>query len=183
VRLVSLDSITVPVPTTDHGAERTATTLFVWHCTGDRANISARAVARYLADPDEPNGYHWLIDRPGDIIGSTHRRFRAWHAGLSAYPVPPGGVPPKASVNSRSLGCAFVNTDRARTDALYEPVTAAQIATAMELARLVGAAYPSLRRLEAHVRHRDVAPGRKVDPRPEVLDWPAFQRQLQVALA
>lgn len=179
---MTLDTIPTPVPTTDHGAARTATTLCGWHCTGDRARISADAVARYLADPKDPNGYHYIIDRDGRIIASTPRRFRAWHAGASAHPVPAGGVPRGASINGRSIGIAFVNTDRATTDPLHEKVTEAQIASALRLAALLAVEYPALKNVAAHVRHRDVAPGRKVDPRPEVLDWAAFRTRLAAAL-
>ena len=108
-------------------------------------------------------------DRDGTVQMSTPLQFVAWHAGQSAWPVPASGVPEQASVNRRSIGIEFANLDDG-----VERITAAQITSAVALAKELGARYPALARTTSHVRHRDISPVRKTDPHPIALDWPAF---------
>ena len=121
------------------------------------------------ARPESTSGFHLGIDRDGTVQLSTPLSFVAWHAGQSAWPVPASGVPTHASVNSRSIGIEFAN----RNDGV-ERITPAQITSAIALAKELGARYPALARTTSHVRHRDISPGRKTDPHPMALDWPAF---------
>ena len=170
---MTLGTIPTPIPTKNHGALRARTDLCVWHAT---AGGTARSSAEWIARPNSGAGYHFLIERDGSVIASTPLGRTAYHAGVSAWPVPARGVPSRGSVNGRSVGVAFAN----RNDG--EPVTAAQIASARDLARLLSARYPALKSPAAHIRHRDCAPGRKTDPLPTALDWPEFVRLLGASL-
>jgi N-acetyl-anhydromuramyl-L-alanine amidase AmpD len=171
---MTLDTIPTPVPTPNHGPQRTQTALCCWHST---AGGSALSSAQWIARPNSGAGYHYLIERDGSVIASTPLSAVAYHAGVSAWPVPPAGVPAGVSINRRSVGVAFAN----RNDG-SEPVTPAQINAAVALAVLLAARYPALKSPAAHIRHRDCAPGRKSDPLPEALNWPAFVARLTAAL-
>ena len=166
---MTLDAIPTPIPTRNHGAARQRTDLCVWHAT---AGGTARSSAEWVARPNSGAGYHFMIERDGSVIASTPLGRIAYHAGVSAWPVPAGGIVGRVSVNGRSLGIAFAN----RNDG--EPVTPAQIDAAVALVKLLAVRYPALKSATAHVRHRDVAPGRKTDVLPDALDWPAFVRRL-----
>jgi N-acetyl-anhydromuramyl-L-alanine amidase AmpD len=162
-----IDLATIPrVSTPNHGGVRARTELCVWHST---AGGTAMSSLLWIARPNSGAGYHYVIERDGKIHGSTPRDRIAYHAGLSAWPVPVSGVPKGASVNRRSLGIAFANKNDGS-----ERITEAQIAAAVALVAALRVAYPALRQASAHVRHRDVSPGRKSDPLPSALDWPAF---------
>lgn len=171
---MTLAAIPTPVPTPNVGPVRFSTDLCVWHAT---AGGSARSSAEWIARPKSGAGYHFLIDRDGSVIASTPLDRAAYHAGVSAWPVPPAGVPAGASVNRRSVGVAFAN----RNDG-SEAITPAQINAAVSLAVSLAARYPALKSPAAHIRHRDCAPGRKSDPLPDALHWPAFVARLTAAL-
>jgi N-acetylmuramoyl-L-alanine amidase len=168
------------VPTVNHGERRTLTDLLVWHCT---AGGTARSSLEWIARPNSGAGYHYVIERDGTVFASTPAGRIAWHAGLSAWPVPVAGVPPRASVNGRSLGVAFANMNVGVDLPGHEPITEAQIVSTIALAQTLALSYPALRAITAHVRHRDVSPGRKSDPLPSVLEWQAFRVRLQRALS
>jgi N-acetylmuramoyl-L-alanine amidase len=153
---------------------RFSTELLVWHAT---AGGSARSSAEWIARPKSGAGYHFIIDRDGSVIASTPLNRAAYHAGVSAWPVPVAGVPAGTSVNRRSIGVAFANKNDGSED-----VTLAQIEAAIRLAALLTARFPALKHPAAHIRHRDCAPGRKSDPLPTALDWPAFVARLEEAL-
>ncbi len=172
--MIDLRTIPAPVPTTRMGVARERTDLCIWHAT---AGGTARSSLEWIARPGSSAGYHVVIERDGSVLASTPLPRIAWHAGRSAWPVPPGGVT-TGSVNARSIGVAFAN----RNDGV-EAVTDAQWATALELAAALAARYPALRSPDAHLRHRDVSPGRKTDPHPGTFDWPAFRAALATRLA
>ena len=171
---MTLAAIPTPIPTPNVGPIRPQTELCVWHST---AGGSALSSAQWIARPNSNAGYHYLIERDGSVIASTPLSAVAYHAGVSAWPVPPAGVPAGASVNRRSLGVAFANKNDGS-----EAVTAAQINAAVSLAVLLAARYPALASPSAHIRHRDCAPGRKSDPLPTALHWDAFIARLTAAL-
>lgn len=161
------------VATTRRGGIRLQTNLCVWHATtGD----SLRSSLEWVARPDSTSGFHLGLDRDGSVQLSTPLQFVAWHAGQSAWPVPSGGVPDHASVNARSVGIEFAN----KNDGI-EQITPAQIESAVRVVTELAARYPWLKTVAAHVRHRDIAPGRKSDPDPRGFDWPAFQSRLAEA--
>jgi N-acetylmuramoyl-L-alanine amidase len=171
---VTLAAIPTPIPTPNVGPIRPQTELCVWHST---AGGSARSSAEWIARPKSGAGYHFIIDRDGSIMASTPLNRAAYHAGVSAWPVPVAGVPAGASVNRRSIGVAFANLNDGS-----EAVTPAQINAAVTLAVLLAARYPALAHPAAHIRHRDCAPGRKSDPLPTALHWDAFIARLTAAL-
>ena len=165
--------------TDNYGGVRPKTDLVVWHCT---AGGSARGSMEWLARPHSGAGYHFIIDRDGTVTALTPLTRTAWHAGLSAWPVPVSGVGAKQSVNGRSIGISFANWNVAPDQPNAEQITEAQIVAACALAKALAARYPALKSVTAHVRHRDVSPGRKSDPLPSALDWPAFRARLAAAL-
>lgn len=169
------------IPAVYHGAARTRTDLCVWHCT---AGESAASSVQWMNRPDNtsPASYHYLIDRDGTITAHCPDTLTAYHSGRSEWPNPRAVVPAGVSVNPRSLGIAFANRDVAPGVKGFERITDAQRAAAVTLLQSLVGRFPALRAASAHVRHRDVAPGRKVDPLPEVLDWAAFVRTLAGAL-
>lgn len=162
------------------GDARTATTLCVWHST---AGASAESSISWM---NRPGGaavsYHFLIERDGTVVAHAPLGRVAYHAGRSAWPVPESGVPAGSSVNGRSIGIAFANRNMPAVDRAFERVTEAQVAAAVALAAKLAKNYPRLADIRAHVRHRDVAPGRKTDPEPDTLDWRAFHARLWDAL-
>ncbi len=166
-------------PTNNYGGVRERTELCVWHCT---AGGSARGSMEWLARPNSGAGYHFLIDRDGTVTALVPLTRIAWHAGLSAWPVPVAGVPARSSVNAKSVGVSFANWNVGVDEKNHETITEAQIAAGVALAKALAVKYPALNNPNNHVRHRDVAPGRKSDPLPVVLDWLAFRTALEAAL-
>lgn len=170
-----MDLARIPViPTRYCGGVRVLTNLCVWHST---AGGTLRSSMEWVARDGSTSGFHFGIERDGALLSSTPVDRIGWHAGESAWPVPPAGVPQGASVNRRSIGIEFANSNDGR-----EQVTSAQITAAMDLAVALAHAYPSLRDVKAHVRHRDISPGRKTDPLPSTLSWTAFQARLAAVL-
>jgi N-acetyl-anhydromuramyl-L-alanine amidase AmpD len=167
---VTLASIPI-VATPNHGGVRVRTDLCVWHATAGGTALSS---LQWIARPKSGAGYHYVIERDGEITGSTPHGMIAYHAGESAWPVPASGVPKGMSVNRRSLGISFAN----RNDG-SESVTVAQVDAAMRLLALLIPVYPALKAVTAHVRHRDVSPGRKSDPLPSALNWMAFLQRIR----
>lgn len=175
-----LDLATIPsIPSSRHGVRRESTTLLVWHST---AGGMARSSAEWIARPASSAGYHYIIERDGSVIASTPLEMVAWHAGVSAWPVPVAGVPRGSSVNLISVGVSFANRNVGVDADGWEVVTEAQVRAACALAAALAVRYPALSDLRAHVRHRDVSPGRKTDPLPATLPWGAFQAALSRAL-
>lgn len=125
--------------------------------------MSAREIIDYLNTTTERiASYHYVIDRPGDIVRMCRPEFVAWHAGDSAWPHPLRGDGTEEcrpnggrSINAISLGFCFANADG-------EELTAEQLESGLWLAKVYGERYdipPSL-----HLGHCEVSPGRKIDP-------------------
>jgi len=121
------------------------------------ASDNCSGTLSWFKNPDAKASAHYVIDKDGTIYQMVGDEKRAWHAGTSAIPGSPGDV------NSRSIGIEIVNKGDGKT-----PFTDAQ--------------YAALSQLTAHLQqtynipqknilgHRDVAPGRKVDPA-DNFDW------------
>lgn len=146
----------------------------VWHCT---AGGTAQSSREWLNRPNVPRNkqasYHYIIDRDGTIYRHTPLEAIAFHAGASQWPVPPGGVQPRQSLNGVSLGIAFAN----RNDG--EAITEAQRASALWLAVTL------MKRFnipwQHNLGHREIAPSRKTDPLPTVLPMPAWRQAIKAA--
>lgn len=98
---------------------------------------------------------HVLIRRDGEVVQYVPFDRRAWHAGVSCFDG-------REACNDFSIGIELEGCD----DEPYEP---AQYRRLAELARLLMAAYPGIKR-ERIVGHSDIAPGRKTDPG-HIFDW------------
>lgn len=94
-------------------------------------------------------GYHYIIDRNGDIIVGVPKEERAYHAGISR------GWAGK-NCNSYTIGIAFANMDDGK-----DPITTAQLSALDELVDALKVKVPSLRWISTH---KWVSPGRKIDP-------------------
>lgn len=117
-----------------------------------------------LAELRRPTGRrvsaHYLVDPRGTVYQLVDDGRAAWHAGDSR-------LDGRGAVNSRTLGVELVNAGDGET-----PFPAAQIAALAALLRHLLAAH----RLKPDriLGHRDVAPGRKVDPA-DNFPWPALR--------
>lgn len=100
---------------------------------------------------------HYIIDRDGGIYQQVLDQDTAYHAGVSQWAS-------YVNINNVSLGIELVN----KNDGVDPYV---QFDTAVELARFLCQKYGIDER--NLVRHADVAPGRKSDPKG--LDWYAFK--------
>lgn len=139
-----------------------------WLCNGNRPNRSSA---------------HLVISEAGEVVQLVPFDRAAWHAGPSAWrdvtgtlnPVAIGielanygeldGAPGRYSFAGRPVPDARVLVARHKNGGQMQPwhtYPSAQIATAIEVARALDAAY----RFEEIVGHDDIAPLRKTDPGP-----------------
>ncbi len=132
-------------------------------------------------------GYHYIIDRNGVIFVGSGLSSGSWkpmlaHAGNSYGPnEEKAGVSRRqdsqskftagCSVNHYSIGISFANYETKR-----EPLTKAQIDTAIELVKLLKSKCPSIKWITTHAI---VSPGRKTDP--AMLDLDKFWDDLNLA--
>lgn len=123
----------------------------VIHDTG--SNSTAGALS-WLRNPDSGVSAHYVVGKDGTIYHLVPDERAAWHAGRSSLH---GERSP--SVNARSIGIEIVNDGSGRT-----PFTDAQYASVRALVGYLSQTYqiPT----QNIVGHKDVAPGRKVDPAP-----------------
>lgn len=146
--------------------------MIVLHATASGKKAKARDVIAYMNRDDHgPISYHYLIDRDGSILRMTDPKFVAYHAGDSAWPHPAVATtknqkPNKGlSVNARSIGISFVN------DNIKEPLTAKQLESAEWLCRTwIEKLALRLTNVRAHF---EVSPGRKSDPKLDMVAWRA----------
>lgn len=154
------------------GPRKSAVDTIVIHSTMGHGAAEARAWDNRPNNPN-PASYHYIVDRDGAIYRTVPPNVVAWHAGESALPpVPARPIPEALWINHRSLGIAFagdINDDsNGWLFASDEQMVSAYWLTAwacatfnVSPARVLG--------------HREVAPGRKFDPRPGYLVMPWFR--------
>ncbi|MCC7387006.1 MAG: N-acetylmuramoyl-L-alanine amidase [Deltaproteobacteria bacterium] len=123
----------------------------VIHDTG--SNSTAGALS-WLRNPDSGVSAHYVVGKDGTIYHLVPDERAAWHAGRSSLH---GERSP--SVNARSIGIEIVNDGSGRT-----PFTDPQYASVRALVGYLSQTYQVPK--ENIVGHKDVAPGRKVDPAP-----------------
>lgn len=153
----------------------------VFHYT---ASNNASAIVSYFSDNRARASTHILIDRSGGIVQMVAFDTIAWHAGRSSYT--PLGLD---GLNRYSVGVSLVNLGKLikQTDGSFRGImgqkveskqvievsednkvtywhkyTEEQIATATAIAKAFHAGYPDI----VFLGHRDIAPGRKLDPGP-----------------
>lgn len=166
-------------PARYHGGPRAVTTLIVIHCTaGDDVPGAVQWMNR-LHPPGEEgqkSSYHYLVGKDGLIWRHCPRRLIAYHAGDSAFPLQTPGPKQFTSVNGFSLGIALTNDDGTDDDPADDAITSEQFTSFDWLVRSMMATYAILP--GRVLGHREVSPGRKYDPRPHVLDLPAYRASL-----
>ncbi len=106
---------------------------------------------------------HYLIGQDGTIYHLVDDKMAAWHAGVSSLH---GDKSP--SVNARSLGIEITNDGSGKT-----PFTEAQYKALEKLVPYLAKTYNVP--MKNIVGHKDVAPGRKVDPASN-FDWNRIRR-------
>ncbi|MBI3128470.1 MAG: N-acetylmuramoyl-L-alanine amidase [Candidatus Tectomicrobia bacterium] len=154
--------------------------FLVFHYTAGR---DAESAAEWLCTPAARASAHAVVARDGRIFQLAPFSVRAWHAGESRWGELTG-------LNAWSIGIEMDNPGRlARSqdgfrtwfrapvpaeealrarhkneaqESWWHRYTEAQIARAVELARLLAGAYG----IEEVLGHDDIAPGRKADPGP-----------------
>lgn len=154
--------------------EMDAIDMIVLHCT---AGESAMSSIEYLnTTRGTVASYHHVIDRDGTIYRMCPVTYVAYHAGDSAWPNPVSYPPGNGgrSVNSRSIGIAWANRDDG------EPLTRPQVESALWLCSL----YVSTNHVSVDLilAHREVSPGRKVDPVPEAMPMDVWRRLTRLYL-
>lgn len=170
------------------GGVRGGTDGLVWHTTAGASAVSSVEWMNRWGPTRAEQGwgsYHAIIERDGTLLTMVPLDRIAYHAGLSALPTKllTGGVAPKgSSLNGRYLGVSFANRERPRGDPAYEAITEAQLATAEQLVLWLRTRFPRVGDITHHYRHRDIAPTRRSDPSPAVLDWNAFMARIHRAL-
>lgn len=160
-----------------HGGVRDTNdiTMFVWHST--RGSESFRESMRYLnTTGDKKASYHYGIERGGEIIRMLPVEKVAWACGDSAWPHPLQGDGTEEcrpnggkSVNAISISAAWANTDT-------ESLTVQQLAAGLWLAKVYWArcGIP----VAMNLGHKEVSPGRKVDPNPRNFSMDDWRRQI-----
>ncbi len=169
------------VPSPDHGGE-IAPDLIVIHYTGGG---SARGSIEWLCAKDENYlSAHLVIDRDGAVTQLVPFNRRAFHAGRSAWkgrtdlnhfsigielanygpclPLSSGNLITSTGVElprERGLLCT---THPSGSQSWWEAFPAAQFDSCAAVCQALRDAYP----LTEIVGHRDIAPGRKIDPGP-----------------
>jgi len=156
-----------------HGGERPLDQIryFIWHTT--RAKESFRDSMHYLnTTRDKQASYHYGIERDGEIIRMLPVEKVAWACGDSDWPHPSPGdgteeCKPNGgkSVNRISISAAWANDDS-------EKLTIEQLASCLYLAKIywTRCGIP----VSLNLGHKEVSPGRKVDPNPQnfsMLEW------------
>lgn len=160
-----------------HGGDRNteSITMFVWHTT--RARESFRDSMHYLNTTNEKKAsYHYGIERDGQIIRMLPVEKVAWACGDSAWPHPiPGDGTEECrpnggkSVNAISLSAAWANDDT-------EKLTLEQIAAGLWLAKVYWARLGIP--VSMNLGHKEVSPGRKVDPNAHGFTMDDWRRQI-----
>lgn len=159
-----------------HGGERGAgPSLMIWHTTRGRG--TAREAIHYLNSTDDKKAsYHYLIERDGTILRMLPPEKVAWACGDSAWPNPKVGDGTEEcrpnggkSVNAISLSIAWANDDS-------EKLTFEQIASGLWLAKIYIARYDIP--LPLILGHREVSPGRKIDPNAIGFSMADWRRQI-----
>ncbi len=149
----------------NHGARRGCVRpdMILLHYTG---MADARAVERWLANPEARVSAHYLVDDAGAVTQMVSESHRAWHAGAGEW----AG---ERDINSVSIGIEIHNWGHDAPDGL-PAYPRAQMEAVAALCRDTAARWSVPR--ERVLAHSDVAPERKRDPG-EHFDWQWLAQQ------
>ena len=123
-------------------------------CIHATAGTNSYGWLRQGGTPAAPISCHYLISKAGQIWQFVKDEDTAWHAGASKW----RGLEISGTLNPVSLGIELENRNTGA-----DPYPDAQVRAAVELSRALVARYAIPR--QNLVRHLDVSPGRKTDPR------------------
>jgi N-acetyl-anhydromuramyl-L-alanine amidase AmpD len=150
----------VVVPSPNHGVRKAlAIHGIVLHATTDEGD-EARSLS-WMRSPRSRVSCHLLVSRAGRVTRLVGDQQRAWHAGVSWW----RGT---SDVNSITLGIEIANRNNG------EPFTEAQYSRVVEI--VVHYCRQGLS-IEDVVGHRQIANGRRTDPRG--WDWVRFREMVQ----
>jgi N-acetylmuramoyl-L-alanine amidase len=152
----------------------------VMHCTGgDSADGAISWMNRILGNGGGAASYHYLIPKKESdgIIRMCDPLVVAYHAGKSA--IPPARPLPGQSVNRRSIGISFANDNGADNDLTDDPLTPWQWEAALWLCVVLGRRF--LIPAANIYGHLEVAPGRKTDPLPRIMDMNTWRARVRTA--
>lgn len=156
----------VSKPSPNFGSRKgTAIDAIIVHHT---ASNSVESDLKTLTSAAAQVSSHYLLGPDGTLYQLVDDAMRAWHAGESAI-----RGQKKPDVNSRSIGIEITNDGKGKT-----PFTEAQYLVLEKLVPYLVRAYNIP--MENILGHRDVAPGRKVDPA-DNFDWSRVRRAVEVA--
>jgi N-acetylmuramoyl-L-alanine amidase len=163
-----------PEPARWHGGLRQERpSMLVLHTT---ISTSLEGTIRYLNHdaprerPSKRASYNYLIDLRPRIVRWLDPLAIAYHAGSSAWPDPPKKG---QSVNRRAIGIAWVNPDRPGTE-LNDWQMEAGLWLCVTLARRF-----NIKRWNI-AGHKEVSPGRKMDP--AIVHMPSFRSAVEAEL-
>lgn len=149
--------------------------MIIWHTT--RSKGTGRSSIDYLNSTKEKvASYYCVIERDGLILRMCPAGIVAWHCGDSAWPNPRIGDGTEDcrpnnghSLNPISLGICWANDDS-------EKLTVEQIASGLYLAKMNIALYDI--EVGYNLGHKEVSPGRKIDPNPIGFSMDDWRRQI-----
>lgn len=153
----------IVAPSPNHGSRRApAIEGIVLHATAD-AGDETRSLS-WLRSPTSQASCHLLVSRAGWVTRLVGDEQRAWHAGASWWRG-------RSDVNSITLGIEIANRNDGEpyTDEQYDRVAA-----------IVAHYCRQGLSIDDVVGHKDIAPGRRTDPRG--WDWDRFRSMVQAQL-
>lgn len=115
----------------------------------------------WILSPKSKVSYHIYISKSGEVRQFVEMNKRAWHCGVSEWK----GY---KNLNDYSIGVCFQNKGN-------EDYADAQIRAGLEVCKNIMEHYD----IAEVVRHRDIAPNRKVDPNNK-FPWELFKKELNV---
>ncbi|WP_275439144.1 peptidoglycan recognition protein family protein [Archangium violaceum] len=151
------------VPSANYGSRGGADidAIVLHHTASNNVDGDLRALTK--PNGDKSVSAHYLIGKDGTIYHLVDDKMAAWHAGVSSLH---GDKSP--SVNARSIGIEITNDGSGKT-----PFTEAQYRALEKLVPYLAKTYDVP--MKNILGHRDVAPGRKVDPA-DNFDWGRIRR-------
>lgn len=158
--------------------ERSSISSIIMHCTGgDTADGAISWLNRKLGNGEGKASYHYLIPKYGNIIRMAPIDLITFHAGYSHYPPVPTSFWTKwGSVNSTSIGISWVNDNKSDSNPNDDSLTQWQEDAALWLCvtfcKMLGL------KSDRIFGHREVSPGRKFDPHPDVMNMNAWRKKV-----
>jgi len=147
-----------------HGRRVKRITAVVIHYTG---SLQLSSTVDWFTRPESKVSAHYVIGREGEVVQMVQEDRVAWHAGVSQMP-----DTKERNVNAFSIGVELVGT----ADSGFP---------AMQFLALVNLVEGVVRRhnipLDRVVGHKDISPGRKIDPdgNAHQFPWGLLRRMLR----